>query len=319
MASAEEEVASSPIRIFHVNGDEVTPVLAAFAQRGGNFGGGYNIIVPAWELPVYPAAWTGYIREFDEVWAVSRFVADSLAASGIRSTYIGQPVELPTGYFVPRRHFGIRESAFAILNFFDLSSYPARKNQESVIRVFERIRKRRPFDDIQLVIKAKNGDKNAEDWIRPLRSRIPEAVFISYPLSALQTRSLINCCDCLISLHRSEGFGRGMGEAMFLGRLAVATGWSGNLDYMTKENSLLVNYRLAPVGPNEYPFGEGQVWAEPDLDHAVFLIERAIDDRGRVRELTARGQREIRLGFGFRAVGLRVLSRVGEIYRDRFE
>src|SRR5262249_48568992 len=101
-------------------------------------------------------------------------------------------------------------------------------------------------------LKVKDGESGADDWLAPLRERLPHTVCISNPLNALETRSLINCCDCFASLHRSEGFGRGTGEAMFLGRLALATGWSGNLDYMTAENSLLADYRLVPVGHNEY-------------------------------------------------------------------
>ena len=89
---------------------------------------------------------------------------------------------------------------------------------------------------------------------------------------------------------------------MFLGRLALATGWSGNLDYMTEENSLLVRYRLVPVGADEYPYGDGQVWAEPDIDHALELLEGVIADPERARAIAARGRRDIRLGHGYRAV-----------------
>jgi hypothetical protein len=301
------------IRIFHINGDEVEPVLRAFEARGGGFKDGYNIIVPAWELPAYPAAWTDHLRQFDEVWALSHFLADSLAAAGLSSSHIGQAVEVPLGHFLPRRYFGIRESAFVILHFFDLSSYATRKNPDAVLAMFEAFRKRHEFADVQLVLKVKKGDEDGEEWLRPIRDRLPEALCLAKPMSALETRSLINCCDCFVSLHRAEGFGRGTGEAMFLGRLAMATGWSGNLDFMTKDNALLVDYRLVPVGPGEYPHGEGQMWAEADVAHAVDLLDAAIADPVRTREMAARGRRDIRLGHGYRAVGVRVLDRLTEI------
>ena len=136
------------------------------------------------------------------------------------------------------------------------------------------IRKRHAFADVQLVLKVKQGDADGDEWLRPIRDRLPEACCLAKTMSALETRSLINCCDCFVSLHRSEGFGRGTGEAMFLGRLAMATGWSGNLDYMTPDNSLLVDHRLVPVGPADYPFGDGQMWAEADVDHAVGAVGR---------------------------------------------
>lgn len=301
------------IRIFHINGDEIGPVLREFEARGGIFADGYNIIVPAWELPEYPTVWAEQLRNFNEVWALSAFVRDSLAAAGIYSTHVGQPLEMPLGQFLPRKYFGIRESAFAILHFFDLSSYASRKNPDAVISMFETIRRKREFEDIQLVLKVKKADEDAGEWLAPLRERLPEAHFLSKPLSALETRSLINACDCFVSLHRAEGFGRGTGEAMFLGRLAMATGWSGNLDYMTKENSLLVDYRLVPVAAGEYPFGAGQRWADADPGHAAALLEAAIDDPERARAIAAIGRRDVRIGHSYRAVGLRVLDRVTDI------
>jgi Glycosyl transferases group 1 len=312
----EIETPAGGIRVFHVNGDEVESVLRAFAARGGRFDDGYNVIVPAWELPSYPAPWAEQLRRFDEVWALSHFLADSFAAAGLSSTHIGQAVEVPLNYFLPRKYFGIRESAFVVLHFFDLSSYATRKNPDAVLAMFEAFRKRREFADVQLVLKVKRGDVDGEEWLRPIHHRLPEVCCISKPMSAVETRSLINCCDCFVSLHRSEGFGRGTGEAMFLGRLALATGWSGNLDYMTLDNSLLVDHRLVPVGSTDYPFAEGQMWAEPDVDHAVALLDAAVADPAQTRAIAARGRRDIRLGHGYRAVGLRILERVTEIARS---
>ena len=301
------------MRIFHINGDEVENVLSAFAARGGDFADGYNIIVPAWELPRYPAAWAKHLRRFDEVWALSRFIQGSLNTAGIDSHPIGQAVEMPLGHFLPRRYFGIRELAFTLLHFFDLTSYAARKNPDAVLAMMEAICARRPFQDIQLVLKVKKGDEDGEGWLAPIREPLPEALCLSKPMSSLETRSLINACDCFVSLHRAEGFGRGTGEAMFLGRLAMATGWSGNLDYMTPENSLLVDHRLVAVGADAYPHGEGQVWAEADVGHAVDLLEAAVTDRARARTMAARGRLDIRLGHGYRAVGVRIMDRVAQI------
>jgi transposase len=179
--------------------------------------------------------------------------------------------------------------------------------------MFEALRRKRELRDIQLVVKAKKGDHDAEDWLQPVRGRLPEARFLSKPMSALETRSLINCCDCFVSLHRAEGFGRCTGEAMFLGRLAMATSWSGNLDYMTKENSLLVDHDLVPIRAREYPFSKGQLWAEPNVGHAVDLLEAAMGDPNWARGIAANGRRDVRLAHGFRAVGLRVLDRVTQI------
>ena len=249
------------IRIFHINGDEVGPVLEAFEARGGNFAAGYNIIVPAWELPTYPAVWAKQLARFDEVWALSAFIQQGLARAGVASPLIGQSVQMPVGPNLPRRWFGIRESAFVLLNFFDLSSYATRKNPEAVRLLFERIRSEQPFLDIQLVLKVKQGERGAEDWAREF-DYDPQIRVIATPLDSLGVRSLMVACDCFVSLHRSEGFGRGLGEAMALGRLAMGTAWSGNLDFMTETNSLLVRQEQVALQEDEYPHWQGQSWAE---------------------------------------------------------
>ncbi|MBN8891630.1 MAG: hypothetical protein J0H91_15190 [Rhodospirillales bacterium] len=300
------------IRIFHVNGDEVERVIAALEARGGSFADGYNIIVPAWELPAYPAAWAEGLKRFDEVWALSRFIADGLAAAGVESHWIGQAVEPEYGPLLPRRHFAIRESAFVLLTFFDLSSYAARKNPFAVVELFNRLRAEAPFRDLQLVLKAKNGEHGAEEWAKGVAAD-PQIKVIDTPLDTLGVRSLINACDCFVSLHRAEGFGRGPGEAMALGRLALATGWSGNLDFMTAENSLLVRHGMRELQPDEYPHWQGQSWADPDVGHACDLLRPVLDDPARGAAMARRGQGEVLRSHGNRAVGLRILARLEAI------
>jgi hypothetical protein len=300
------------IRIFHINGDEVERVIEAFEARGNSFADGYNIIVPAWELPAYPKIWARQLRKFDEVWALSRFVGDSLAAAGIASHLVGQGVEMPVGPCLPRRHFGIRESAFVLLNFFDLSSYASRKNPQAVQELLERIRQDSPFRDVQMVLKVKNGERGGEEWAAGLKSD-PQVKVIAEPLDTFGVKSLINACDCFVSLHRAEGFGRGLGEAMALGRLAMGTGWSGNADFMTAENSLLVEHGMIELRRGDYPHWKGQSWADPRVDHAYALLRPVLDDPARGREMARQGQADVLRTHGSRAVGLRILERLEAI------
>ena len=300
------------IRIFHINGDEVDRVIAAFEARGGVFADGYNIIVPAWELPAYPKEWALHLKKFDEVWALSQFIADSLATAGIKAPLIGQAIEFEHGPMLPRRHFGIRESAFVLLHFFDLSSYATRKNPQAVLEMFERLRADDPFRDIQLVLKVKNGEKGAEEWAEGVADD-PQIKVIATPLDTFGVRSLVNACDVFVSLHRSEGFGRGLGEAMGLGRLALGTGWSGNVDFMTPDNSLMVRHELIKLRRDEYPFWKNQSWADADVGHAVELLRPVLDDPTRGRALAERGRADALRTHGNRAVGLRILGRLRDI------
>jgi glycosyltransferase involved in cell wall biosynthesis len=297
------------IRVFHINGDEVDTVLNALSAQGDVFSDGYNIIVPAWELPVYPTEWANKLKCFDEVWALSSFIKDSLSAAGIKSHWVGQAVEMESMPYLPRRYFSIRESAFVLLNFFDLSSHATRKNPHAVLKLFDCLRHAAPLSDVQLVLKVKDGEKAADEWVRTIEAT-PHVKIIAEPLDTWRIRSLINACDCFVSLHRSEGFGRGLAEAMFMGKLAMGTGWSGNLDFMTADNSLLVNYELIAVRPGEYPHGQGQVWADPDVDHAAHVLRPILRDPACGRTIASRGQMAVSRTHSNRAVGLRILARL---------
>ena len=310
------EVASvgGGLRVFHINADEVDEVLAAFALRGNDLAAGVNVIVPAWELPAYPQPWVEKLRYFDEVWALSHFIAGALRAAGVESRFVGQSVEQAVGPLLPRRFFGIRESAFVLLHFFDLSSYAARKNPAAVLALFERLRAADPFADLQLVLKVKDIERDAEDWAREAGiPETPQIKVIATPFDALGVRGLLAACDMFVSLHRAEGFGRGLGEAMALGRLALATGWSGNTDFMTAENSLLVRHELAAVPPDAYPHGTGQSWAEADVAHAAALLAPVLTDPARGRAMAERGRLDVLASFSHRAVGLRIAEALAEL------
>ena len=129
----------------------------------------------------------------------------------------------------------------------------------------------------------------------------------------------MRCADAFVSLHRSEGFGRGMAEAMALGRVAIATGYSGNLDFMTPETSLLVDHQLVPVGADEYPYPDGQVWADPSVEHAAGLMAQVVDDPASALALGERAQRRIRTHFSARAIGLRYQARLDAIAAARVQ
>lgn len=310
LAPLETHELGSGIRVFHINGDEVEPTRARLLALGADFEDGTNVVVPAWELPVYPSAWVPALRGFDEVWALSRMIAHGLKQRGVGSHYVGQSVQPRPGPMLPRRHFGISESATVFLSFCDLSSYATRKNPQAALDLIARLRQAEPLADLQLVLKVKDAEGDAESFVGPLRADHPDVLFVSDRLSGLETRSLINACDCLVSLHRAEGFGRTAAEAMWLGRVALATGWSGNLDYMTRENSLLIDHAMIDIRGGDYPHSLGQMWADPDLDHATALARLMLRERARLAPLAARGRQTVQARFSHVAVGLRIAERI---------
>jgi len=296
------------IRLFHLNGAEIGQHLLHLL-RATDDGYTRNIVFPAWELPRYPAEWGRDLDRFDEIWTASRFADDAIRpAVNVPVWNIPNACEPHVATPMPRAHFGIPDVRFAVLFAFDFWSYPARKNPFAVIETFARVLKARPGAAIQLVLKLNHSSHDAETASQ-LRAGLADfgdrVTLIDATLSDSEAKNLTRCCDCFLSLHRSEGFGRGPAEAMFFGKPVIATGWSGNMDYMQPDNSLAVRHTLVPVGADEYPFGAGQVWAEPDVAHAAELLIRLIDDPSHAQALGARAQAHMLANFSDAVLGAR--------------
>jgi glycosyltransferase involved in cell wall biosynthesis len=312
------DLASGGIRLFHCNGNEAGSARAAVeGRRRGSFASGYNIIEPAWELPKYPAQWSAELAAFDEVWATSGFIFDAISGT------VPVPVfKLPNASQprietdLDRSHFGLQEDACIVMLAFDLWSFSSRKNPLAAIECFRAVLAQRPGAKLHLVVKTshREHDPASSDALKSALASLGNRVtLIETILSDNETKNLIRCCDCLLSLHRSEGFGRLPAEAMFLGKPVIATGWSGNMEFMTPETSFPVAYTLVPVGPGEYPFGEGQVWADPDIAAATRILVHLIDNPQHRKAVGAQASAHMHKYFSNIAIGAHYRQRFHEI------
>jgi hypothetical protein len=200
---------SDLVNIFYLNGDEVESSLrhldADISKKS------YNVIYPMWELSKYPEVWAEQLQRFDEIWAPSKFTQESIAAA-VSKPVIHMPVagEIRFESFLGRRYFKIPESSFVFLFFFDFTSYIGRKNPFAVLQAFDKMCKLRPDDDAYLVIKMKGGEMKRtdyeafSDYTNRYKGRLG---IIDGLLSDNEIKNLLRCCDCFVSLHRSEGFG----------------------------------------------------------------------------------------------------------------
>ena len=303
------------LNIFCINGNEISDVFNHL--RAPLPPTSYNIIRPMWELPRYPREWAGDVGRFQEVWTASRFTEASLRdAVSIPVSRMPVGIEPRFSRTLGRRYFGIPEAPFTFLFAFDFLSFIERKNPFAVLEAFRRLTRLRPRHDVRLVFKLNNSRERPLDH-RLFLARVAEAsdgiVLIDRGMTDAEIKNLIRCCDCFVSLHRSEGYGVALAEAMYFRKAVVATGYSANLDFMSKENSLLVPYELVAVPAGSYPHADGQVWAEPDIDFAVDAMARLLDDRAYHRRLGEVASRYIRSRFSYRSVGLQYLSRIAEI------
>ena len=301
--------------IFHVNADEM--VNAQIHLGKDIFADRYNIGYWAWELSHFPDAWCPSFQLVDEIWAPSRFIEQAIADK-TSSPVIRMPlaVDFPEPTGGRREAFGLPEDRFLFLFFFDFTSYVHRKNPHAVIQAF--LQAFPDFSDtrIGLVIKM-NGmglrPKEYQTFLQSFDGEDPRIILMDKVLTDRETKSLVKLCDCFLSLHRSEGFGRGLAEAMYLGKPVIATGYSGNLDFTNEHNSCLVDYRLVPVRDHEYPFATGQKWADPDIDHAVWFMKRVVNEPEYAQTLGRHAADFIKTYHSSKAVGAKYRERLAAL------
>lgn len=309
---------SDEINVFCINADEVEQAFEVLAKRNLKREGSYNIIYPAWELAEFPDEWIQYLERFDEIWAPSHFILDAIEPK-TDTPVVHMPLACEIGArgLYSRRHFRIPESSYCFLFAFDFLSYVERKNPEAVIEAFKLACDQRPEADVRLVLKLNNVDRKPEAYERfkssfsAYRDRV---VLLENTLSDPEMKALMWSIDCFVSLHRSEGWGRGISEAMVLGKATIATRYSGNMDFCTDETTFLVPYELVHVRPGEYPFWDGQKWASADMAAAADFMVRLIDDPQAGEAMGKRARAHMARYFRFLPRGLAYARRVDEIW-----
>lgn len=295
--------------LFHINADQM---LKAYCHLGrGFFNNRYNVGYWAWELANCPEDWVPVIGMVDEIWAPSRFIQYAFAEKTSKPVeYMPLCVALPTFSKRSRAYFRLPENRFLFVFAFDFLSYIERKNPFATIRAFQTA-----FPDrstpVGLVIKVMNGDGKNPQWVRMMEiiADDPRIHVLNQTMNREDVLALFDACDCFVSLHRSEGFGRGPAEAMYLGKPVIVTNYSGNTDFTRAENSCLVDYKLVSVKPGQYVFDEGQVWADADVEHAAWHMRRLVGENAFALEIGARGREFIHANYNPVAIG--------EIYAKR--
>ena len=303
------EEATDGVELICVNPPELPAFLAALGPQALH---GRRIGVWGWETSTIPPQWGPALHLVDEVWVYSRFVAANLAAlTELPVRVMPPPVALshPAG---PPLRLGVPDG-FLFLFILDYSSSTARKNPVGVIEAFTRAFA--PGEGPQLLIKTLNAPLlplAEEEVLWAARGR-PDIHVVDRSLTGDERDRLIAACDCYVSLHRSEGFGLTMAEAMAAGKPVIATAYSGNLEFMTADNSHLVDYALTRVGPGVPIYPADGEWAEPDLDHAARLMRAVHDSPATAARLGERARLDIAAQLSPAVVGARLRARLVEL------
>ena len=268
-----------------------------------------------WELPHWPSAFGKVHQMVDEIWAQSRFVQTVYSRLGDTPVYhMPMAVEVPTPANPSRERFGLPSNEFLFYLMFDGNSWLSRKNPLAGVQAFKQaFGERSP--GVGLVIKAMNVRDEDPVWraVCDVAARDSRIHIVSDRLSRQDSIDFMACCDAYISLHRSEGFGRVIAEAMALGQPVVVTNFSGNVDFCESDTAFLVDGELIPLRAGEYLFAEGQYWCDPDVSIAAEQLKRMIDDASLRDRIGQAGQQRIARDYSVEAVARAYARRLAEI------
>jgi len=212
-----------------------------------------------------------------------------------------------------RARFNLPDGTFLFLVLYDLNSYSERKNPGAVIEAFRRSGLAK--GDTALVLKVHNAEGNEGD-LAALQAAIadfPGSIIINETLTRQEIYELQAACDCYVSLHRSEGFGLAVAEAMYLGKPVISTDWSATAEFVDETNGCPVKYELRQLERNFGPYGRGQTWAEADVDHAAQWMKKLASDPALVSRLGAAARETIEVKFSPESIGGRYRRRLENI------
>lgn len=306
------------VNLFHINAEQMTEVYAHYGNS--LFQERYNIGYWHWELPDFPDEWIDNFNLVDEVWVPSTFVADSIALkSPVPVVKIPHSIKVDIEEPRNREYYHLPENAFLFLSMYDVKSYKERKNPRASLEAFKSAFA--PDDQrVGLVLKV-NSFKSGQAELELLDSLIEDyqnIYLIKHTISRNDINSLLSLTDCFVSLHRSEGFGLGLAEAMYLGKPVIGTNWSSNIDFMDSGNSCLVDYTLISLGEDYGPYKGYQYWANPDIGHAAEYMKRLVSDKDFYQSIALAGQKHILEHYSPEAVGKLIQKRLDYIYLWKF-
>jgi glycosyltransferase involved in cell wall biosynthesis len=276
----------------------------------------YNVGYWFWELSNFPGSWHYATKLVDEIWVNTEYVAEAMRKSGkpVYKIPFSVAFEQPSEHLT-RKRLGLDESVFLFLFSYDVLSSSGRKNPDAVIDAFLEAFPKQENASVGLVIKSVN-DSASPDVTTRLLDRIQHdgrITIINKLLTTDEMRGLISCCDCYVSLHRAEGLGLGMAEAMYLGKPVIATAYSGNMEFMNEKNSYPVPYKLIPVDPEDYSNAQGQLWADPDVSAAVRSMRHVFQSPHDAKVIGQSAANYIRQHHSPDVSGRAVLERVRQI------
>lgn len=297
-----ETQAGSFINIFHINSN----VTHEFFSKNQNIqlAGHYNIVYWAWEFPEVSDKTVEFLNIFDELWVPSDFCVNIFTKyTGIPIQRFSHPIEkLSSNNEFDFNEYNIKPDSKIYVTIFDSLSTTIRKNPKATIESFVKVFNNDP--DSVLIVKTHNLDRSKDaQKVLEKYSTFSNIIIINEHFSKEKLHSLIQKSDVLISLHGSEGFGLTMAEAMSYGKIVVGTGYSGNLDFMNVNNSILVQYDFIKTSNTQGLLAEGLTLARPDIEDAAEKLQYIKNNFNALNKIKHNAEAQIRDNFSLESIG----------------
>lgn len=308
------------VNLLEVAPDQVAHLRAVMGPE--RFETSHTILRSYWELADIPVAWHGPLSECDEIWAPSHFVKEALGSHiGVPVLVMPPAVDVTINQGLSRNELGLKADVYYFTFTFDLASYPKRKNPLGVVAAFQRAFPART-EKVGLILKYARVPGLFEAYqvaIELAAADDPRIIIVHQDLSRDAFLSLLAASDAYVSLHRSEGLGLGMIEAMMLGRPVIGTDYSGSREFLTPETGFPIRCSLVPVRRHDYPHAAGQLWAEPDLFHAAEVMRMVFEQPHRAQAIARSGQKAAEARYGLAAVGAAMKLRFEAVIEGRHQ
>lgn len=305
------------INLIHIGPDTFQNFIKE--KTKSYFNGHYNIVYWNWELSKFPKRFYYLFDYIDEIWVPSNYTLNAVSfASPVPVVRVPYSISLNNNDEQKkkiREDFGFSPKDYIYLFIFDFQSIMERKNPLGLIKAFKKAFSIK--DNAFLVVKCSHANTNQINFaeIKHLAEK-HRIKIVNSVLADDEISSLIDIADCYVSLHRSEGFGLTMAEAMAKGKPVIATGYSGNMDFMTMSNSYPVKYNLIEIECDCGVYEQGNLWADPDIDDAARLMRYVYEHKDEAMRVGLTARDDIKKHLSYPTVGRLINERFNTIINN---
>lgn len=304
------------INLFHVQPYTSFEIALEQINNTKNLDGRYNIGYWVYETEDIPKKWESTYNYVNEIWTPSTYVTEAFKKVSPVPVYtIPYGIKVEKNKKLNRDYFDIPKNKFLYLIMYDPRSLAERKNPNAAIEAYLNAFKNN--NDVCLVIVLNNADEHELSKLKDKLKEVKHYKLINKTLPKDELYSLISLCDVYVSLHRSEGFGLIMAEAMALGTVCIATNYSGNTEFMNKDNSCLVDYKMIEVDTStQSVYEKGNKWADANVEQASKYMLKLYKNKDYYNKLKENAKKTIEKEFSIVACSKKIEKRIDEIKKD---